>query len=66
MKAAYTNVWNGSQYDETQRQAVIVAWGDAERRIGKFVNLDRETLDALVTSPPELLVESVRSRLGAM
>jgi len=46
------------------REQVIAAWSDAERRIGKFVNLDQDTLNSLIGCPMELLEESVRSILG--
>ena len=39
-------------------------WGAAERRIGKYVNLDQDTLESLVGVPPSALVEEIRSILG--
>lgn len=50
--------------ERATREQVIQAWSDAERRIGKFVNLDQDTLDSLIGCPLDLLVETVRSLLS--
>lgn len=39
-------------------------WGAAERRIGKFVCLDTDTLNCLIGVPLFRLTEAVRSMLG--
>lgn len=49
---------------KSEKEAVIKAWGEAETRIGKYVNLDTDTLKNLMSCPPDMLVETVRSELS--
>jgi hypothetical protein len=51
---------------ENQRATIIEEWSKAEQRLGKYVNLDKDTLSVFMICPPELLAESIRSRLIAM
>jgi hypothetical protein len=46
------------------RDAIIKAWGQAEKRIGKYVNLDEDTINKFIRCPADLLVESIRSELS--
>jgi hypothetical protein len=48
------------------RAQVIAAWSEAERRMGKFVNLDDDTVKGLIGCPLRLLDDVVRSKVGAM
>lgn len=46
------------------QKKIIKTWTAAEQRIGKFVNLDQETIKMLLSCPLNLLNETVQSLLG--
>lgn len=46
---------------EERKQVVFKAWGNAESRFGKFVNLDEDTLHSLMICPDDKLVEIVEA-----
>ena len=50
--------------DEEKRQVIIETWGEAEKRIGKFVNLDEDTIKSFMTCPAHLLVDAIQSLLS--
>lgn len=45
-------------------EQVMAEWSAAEACIGKYVNLDQDTLDSLVGLPNKVLRENIRSMLG--
>lgn len=58
-RAAAYDRENKASSDDVKRE-----WGAAETRIGKFVNLDQDTLNSLVGVPKSILVDEIRSILG--
>jgi hypothetical protein len=46
------------------RAEIIKAWQKEETRLGKFINLDEDTLKAFSTCPLNMLEESVRAKIS--
>lgn len=49
---------------QAKRARIIKLWGEAETRIGKYINLDEDQIFNLMTVPDDLLEEYVRSEHG--
>ena len=48
---------------KSSRDQIIKAWGQAEKDMGKFVNLNEEGIRNFYPCPPEMLRESILSHL---